>query len=86
MGVTDLNYETSSTMLPSWSPEEKGMHAGILVFSQVIDHLQNHQETARHIGRSLHNSTDFEPDPIRENLVNSTAYGRRSLIRGGRYV
>ena len=46
----------------------------------------HHQETARHQGRSLHNSTDFKPDPVRENLINSIACGRRPHNGGGRYV
>ena len=37
----------------------------------------HYQETPQPQGRSLHNSTDSEPDPIRESIVETHTYGRR---------
>lgn len=43
--------------------------------------LGHHQEAPGSQGKSLHNSTDIEPDSIRENAIETDTY-RRRLQRG----
>ena len=35
----------------------------------------DHQKTTQYQDRSLHNFTDFEPHPVRENSIESITYG-----------
>ena len=45
----------------------------------------HHQKGAWAGNRALHNSTDFESDPFRENAIGSAAYEKRLHDRGGRH-
>jgi hypothetical protein len=50
------------------------VHALDALTFQLPDQQLRHTGADR--GRSLHNSTDFKPDPVRENFINSIACGR----------